>query len=109
MRSRIGQATGPLVAFGAALLVAACTLVVPLAGGGEGDGGVTPPIVSTDPDAGTSPTVDADPPPDGTPGQGDDGGPMCSDQPISLPLVPPQAIIAFDRSSTMVDSRVDAV
>jgi hypothetical protein len=112
MRRREGHRVGSLVAAsGAALLVAACTMVVPLAGIDDPDGSsVTPTPVSPPPDRGPP----AAPPdggtiPDAEPGRGVDSGPMCFDQPIQVPMVPPQAIIAFDRSSTMVDSRVEAV
>jgi hypothetical protein len=108
MRSCAGHSLGPLaVAIGTALLVGACTVVVPLTGVGAPDGGPDPTsgnarLDAQSPDAPT--TVD------GEPAQGDDGGgPMCFDQPVPLQMVPPQAIIAFDRSSTMVDSRVEAV
>jgi hypothetical protein len=112
MRSRNGQRVGSLVAamVGAAWIVGACTMVVPLAGVDQPDAATTPTPAGPDRDGAPPPSrPDASTPGDAQPSPGDDGGPMCFDQPIPLQVVPPQAIIAFDRSSTMVDSRVEAV
>jgi hypothetical protein len=117
MRSRAGHCLGRLAAAtGAAWLVCACTVVVPLVGVNDRDGSAAP-----SPDRGASPGSEppsvspTDPPPtaDGAPATpGDDGGPpaVCSaDEPVPLKLVLPQVIIALDRSARMVDSRVEAI
>src|SRR2546421_6240598 len=107
MRLGAGHCLGPLVAAGAAWLGAACTVVVPLEGVGTGDVGARSGADGPGPgSAPSSSTPDAGSPADSVAPEGDDGGgKQCFDQPVPLQMVPPQAIIAFDRSSTMTDMR----
>jgi hypothetical protein len=86
--------------------------MVPLPGGAApADAAAVPTPVPSGKDAGPPPpSPDTRPPaePD-VDGGGEAGASSCFDQPIPLQMVPPEAIIAFDRSSTMIDARVEAV
>jgi hypothetical protein len=107
MRSRAGLCLASVLALGG--LPGACTVVVPLQGVSQRPDAGAEDVAAPQPDL--RPDLPPPPPVDAEPSQGEDGagGRMCFDQPIATQMVAPRAIIAFDRSSTMVDSRVEAV
>jgi hypothetical protein len=114
MRSRAAHCLGRLAgATIVAWLVGACTVVVPLVGVSDVDGSADPMPDRSNPSSEPPPVSPADalpPPPDVAPASdGDEAPPACFDQPVPLKLAPPQAIIAFDRSARVTDTRVEAI
>ncbi len=101
----------PLAVLTLAVCAGACTEVVPLPSPSVAGGDA-----ASTPGVNTSATIDAGagvvrpPSTDGGPSQGTgDDGPECwPTPPVTRQLVPPQVIIAFDRSSTM-DPRVEPI
>jgi hypothetical protein len=106
-----GRNLGRLTAFGGVvLLFGACTVVVPLPGRvDDADGGSTPvsDVDANVPDSSGPPPRDVRPP-DVDAGNGEDPDAVCWPMPVPHVLVPPQVIVAFDRSSTMTP-RVEAL
>jgi hypothetical protein len=103
---------GHLTALGGAILLfGGCTVLVPLPGRvDDADGGSTPisDIDADVPDLGVSPQRDARPVDAGSDALDDSDGGYCWPMPVPHVLVPPQVIVAFDRSATMT-TRVEAI
>jgi hypothetical protein len=111
MRSPAGRVLAPWALLaGSAALVGGCTVQVPLPSAAiEVDGG-DPPASRPDAAAPSGPPASRPPAPDAAGGEaGSDDGSTCWDTPVPREMVPVQGIIAFDRSSTMVDTRVESV